>query len=51
MDEALSLLLDCFLCALGPLVALTNQVEELNGCPRETLVNILDNVSYIMPGI
>lgn len=46
------MLLDSMLCVLGPLTCLTAQVEEIRGAvPEPTLMNILDNIAYIMPGI
>lgn len=44
------MLLDSFFCALSAVFCLTNQIEEMNGCPKETLIKILDNISIIMPG-
>uniref|UniRef100_A0A8C4Q2Z3 HMG box domain containing 4a n=1 Tax=Eptatretus burgeri TaxID=7764 RepID=A0A8C4Q2Z3_EPTBU len=51
VSGGLSVLLDSLLCALGPLTCLTAHVDELSGCPRETLSNTLDNIAYIMPGL
>lgn len=51
VSGSLSVLLDSLLCALGPLLCLTQQVPETNGCPPEQLVKILDNIAYIMPGL
>ncbi|XP_070562457.1 HMG domain-containing protein 4-like [Ptychodera flava] len=48
---SLSVLLDSTLCALGPLLCLTSQVKELDGCPHNTQVSLLDNIAYIMPGL
>ncbi|XP_078691202.1 uncharacterized protein LOC144921772 [Branchiostoma floridae x Branchiostoma belcheri] len=47
----LSVLLDSMVCALGPLLSLTRQVPEMNGCPQEVHERTLDNVAYIMPGL
>lgn len=51
VSGSLSVLLDSFLCALGPLLCLTQQVPEVNGAKTETLSGILDNIAYIMPGL
>uniref|UniRef100_A0A1B6FN91 HMG box domain-containing protein n=1 Tax=Cuerna arida TaxID=1464854 RepID=A0A1B6FN91_9HEMI len=52
VSGSLSVLLDSLLCALGPLLCLTQQVPEIsNGCSPETLSKILDNIAYIMPGL
>ena len=47
----LTALLDGTLCAVSSLLTLTTRHEKLDGCPRETHQKILDNLSYIMPGI
>ncbi|XP_017773200.1 PREDICTED: HMG domain-containing protein 4 isoform X1 [Nicrophorus vespilloides] len=53
VSGSLSVLLDSLLCALGPLLCLTQQVPELqeNCCTPEKLNSILDNVAFIMPGL
>ncbi|KAI5705727.1 hypothetical protein M8J76_006559 [Diaphorina citri] len=51
ISGGMSLLLDSFLCALGPLLCLTQQIPEENGCSPETLSHVLDNIAYIMPGL
>ncbi|KAJ8927340.1 hypothetical protein NQ314_020209 [Rhamnusium bicolor] len=53
VSGSLSVLLDSLLCALGPLLCLTQQVPELqeNCCSPEQLMNTLDNVAFIMPGL
>lgn len=51
VSGSLSVLLDSTLCALGPLLCLTSQMSESNGCSQETLCHILDNIAYIMPGL
>ncbi|XP_011308793.1 HMG box-containing protein 4-like isoform X2 [Fopius arisanus] len=51
VSGSLSVLLDSFLCALGPLMCLTQQVPEANGTEADTLSEILDNIAYIMPGL
>jgi len=51
VSGSLSVLLDSMLCAMGPLMCLTQKVPELNGSNPETLNKILDNVAYIMPGL
>ncbi|KAB7507048.1 hypothetical protein Anas_02016, partial [Armadillidium nasatum] len=50
VSGSLSVLLDSMLCVLGPLICLSNQLEETKGAiPEHTLTNILDNIAYIMP--
>lgn len=51
MSGSLSVLLDSTLCALGPLLCLTSEVKELDGCTKDTQESILDNIAYIMPGL
>lgn len=51
VSGSLSVLLDSLLCALGPLMCLTQQVPELDSCPQEQLSSTLDNIAYIMPGL
>lgn len=51
VSGSLSVLLDTLLCSLGPLLCLTRQVDQMNGCSEETLSRILDNIAYIMPGL
>ncbi|XP_032683187.1 HMG box-containing protein 4 isoform X3 [Odontomachus brunneus] len=51
VSGSLSVLLDSLLCALGPLVCLTQQVPETNGAKSETLSEMLDNIAYLMPGL
>ncbi|XP_076250068.1 uncharacterized protein LOC143189942 isoform X2 [Rhynchophorus ferrugineus] len=53
VSGSLSVLLDSLLCALGPLICLTQQIPELqeNCCSPEELLSILDNVAFIMPGL
>jgi len=51
VSGSLSVLLDSLLCALGPLMCLTQGVPELNGTDAGTLSQTLDNVAYIMPGL
>lgn len=51
VQGSLSVLLDSMLCAMAPLLCLTNQVEELNGCSHQTHMKSLDNIAYIMPGL
>ena len=48
---SMSVLLDSLLCAMGPLICLTQHVPELNGASQETLKQIVDNVAFIMPGL
>ncbi|KAK9881767.1 hypothetical protein WA026_017285 [Henosepilachna vigintioctopunctata] len=53
VSGSLSVLLDSLLCALGPLLCLTQQIPELkeNCCSAEQLTSTLDNVAFIMPGL
>lgn len=53
VSGSLSVLLDSLLCALGPLMCLTQQVPELQAgcCSPEQLLSTLDNVAFIMPGL
>ena len=51
VQGSLSVLLDSMLCAMAPLMCLTNQLEELNGCSHQTHMKTLDNIAYIMPGL
>ncbi|XP_071744626.1 HMG box-containing protein 4 [Lepeophtheirus salmonis] len=51
VSGSLSVLLDSLICAMGPLMCLTQQVPELNTVPQNKLSSILDNVAYIMPGL
>ena len=51
ISGSLSVLLDSTLCAIGPLVCLTRLDEITNAYPKEIAEKILDNISYIMPGI
>nr|KAF7408977.1 hypothetical protein H0235_013829 [Vespula pensylvanica] len=51
VSGSLSVLLDSLLCALGPLICLTQQVPEINGAQHETLSQMLDNIAYLMPGL
>lgn len=51
VSGSLSVLLDSLLCALGPLLCLTQELPETNGCPPEMLTKILDNIAFFMPGL
>ncbi|XP_076664396.1 uncharacterized protein LOC143366859 isoform X3 [Andrena cerasifolii] len=51
VSGSLSVLLDSLLCALGPLICLTQQVPETNGAKHEALSQMLDNIAYLMPGL
>ncbi|XP_015521679.1 HMG box-containing protein 4 isoform X2 [Neodiprion pinetum] len=51
VSGSLSVLLDSLLCALGPLICLTQQVPETDGAKPQTLSRMLDNIAYIMPGL
>lgn len=46
------ILLDSLVCALGPLLALTQQIPDLNGALEQTSVtNTFSNIAHIMPGL
>ena len=49
MEPAIDWLLDSFICALIPILCVTQEVSELNVIPKESLHKMLDNVAYIMP--
>lgn len=51
VSGSFSVLLDSLLCALGPLLCLTQQVPQLNVIPQEQLSQLMDNIAYIMPGL
>lgn len=51
VSGSLSVLLDSLLCAMGPLLCLTQTVPQLNGAEPATVNQIVDNVAYIMPGL
>ncbi|XP_059473930.1 HMG box-containing protein 4 isoform X2 [Neocloeon triangulifer] len=51
VSGSVSVLLDSLICAMGPLICLTQQIPEFNVCPQEQLAQILDNIAYIMPGL
>ncbi|XP_051163338.1 HMG box-containing protein 4 isoform X2 [Leptopilina boulardi] len=51
VSGSLSVLLDSLLCALGPLICLTQQIPGANGAKPQILSKMLDNVAYIMPGL
>jgi len=51
VQGSLSVLLDSLLCACGPLLALTQQVPGLDGCPPLVHAKTMDSVAYVMPGL
>ncbi|XP_046355424.2 HMG domain-containing protein 4-like isoform X1 [Haliotis rufescens] len=51
VQGSMSVLLDSLLCSFGPLMCLTQQVPEINGCSRPTHGKTLDNIAYVMPGL
>ncbi|KAG8227417.1 hypothetical protein J437_LFUL000426 [Ladona fulva] len=52
VSGSLSVLLDSLLCAIGPLLCLTQQIPEAShACPQHVLSKILDNIAYVMPGL
>ncbi|XP_055015683.1 uncharacterized protein LOC129410819 [Boleophthalmus pectinirostris] len=51
VSTSLSVLLDSLLCTFAPLVSLSSQVPELQGCVDHIVDSTLENVSYLMPGL
>lgn len=51
VSKSLCVLLDSLLCTLAPLISLTSQIPELQGCFEHTVDSTLENVSYVMPGL
>jgi len=51
VNGSVSVLLDSLLCALGPLLCLTQQVTEINVNSQETMSRLMDDIAYIMPGL
>lgn len=52
VSGSLSVLLDSMLCAMAPLLCVTQQVPEMrDAVPQETLNKMLDNIAYIIPGL
>lgn len=52
ISGGLSVLLDSLLCSMGPLLCLTTQIPEINKNDLEAnLGSILDNITYVMPGL
>ncbi|KFB43212.1 AGAP006392-PA-like protein [Anopheles sinensis] len=54
ISGSLSVLLDSFLCALGPLMCLTLQIpgmERNSDHLKELFQNTLDDIAYVMPGL
>ncbi|XP_065332172.1 HMG box-containing protein 4 isoform X2 [Cloeon dipterum] len=51
VSGSVSVLLDSLICAMGPLLCLTQQVPEFNVCSQEQLSQTLDYIAYIMPGL
>lgn len=52
ISGGLSVLLDSLLCSLGPLLCLTTQLPAVNKNDLEAnLGSILDNITYVMPGL
>ncbi|CAL8110395.1 unnamed protein product [Orchesella dallaii] len=50
-SESLAVLLNSLLCSVGPLLCLTQKVPEIDCIPESQLNRIVNNVSYLMPGI
>jgi len=48
---SLSVMLDSALCAMAPLLFLTTQVPEMDGCSQKMQAETLDNLAYLMPGL
>lgn len=51
VNGSVSVLLDSLLCALGPLLCLTQQVKEINVNSQDTMSRLMDDIAYIMPGL
>lgn len=52
ISGGLSVLLDSLLCSIGPLLCLTTQLPAVNKNDLEAnLASILDNITYVMPGL
>ncbi|KAL5290579.1 HMGXB4 family protein [Megaselia abdita] len=52
ISGGLSVLLDSLLCSIGPLLCLTTQLPAVNKNNLEAnLGSILDNITYVMPGL
>ncbi|XP_041358258.1 HMG domain-containing protein 4-like isoform X2 [Gigantopelta aegis] len=51
VQGSMSVLLDSLLCSFAPLLCLTAQLPETNGCSTEIHANTLDNIAYVMPGL
>ncbi|KAK3717552.1 hypothetical protein RRG08_032033 [Elysia crispata] len=51
VQGSLSVLLDSLLCACGPLLCLTQQVPNMDGCDPLVHGQTLDSVAYVMPGL
>lgn len=51
VQGSLSVLLDSLLCACGPLLCLTQQVPDMDGCDPLVHGQTLDSVAYVMPGL
>lgn len=52
ISGGLSVLLDSLLCSIGPLLCLTTQLPAVNKNDLEAnLGSILDNITYVMPGL
>ncbi|XP_015115133.1 HMG box-containing protein 4 isoform X2 [Diachasma alloeum] len=51
VSGSLSVLLDSLLCALGPLMCLTQQIPETDVVRPEIFAEMLDNIAYVMPGL
>lgn len=52
VSGSLSVLLDSMLCAMAPLLCVTQEVPEMRqAIPQDTLNKMLDNIAYIIPGL
>lgn len=52
ISGGLSVLLDSLLCSIGPLLCLTTQLPAIKKTDLEpNLCSILDNITYVMPGL
>lgn len=53
VSGTLSVLLDSFLCSMGPLMALTKEIPNIEENPHldAAISSTLDNIAYILPGL
>ena len=51
VSGSMSVLLDSCLCAMGPLLCLTQTIPQLDGASSDTLTQIMNNIAFIVPGL